>query len=243
MNPKRNNRHKRAFAARMAKAFWACGLAFLISACATVNRDAESSFRLRRGDLLFQDLDCGPLCDAIETVTQGVHGAKFSHVGMVSRSDKDGVYVIEAVSAGVIETPLEAFLARSSDLHGGSRVVVGRVAQALRKLVPRAIESARRQLGKTYDSEFTVDNESFYCSELVYEAFREANNGVVVFDLAPMTFNDPATGKPFSAWVEYYAALGVPIPEGEPGLNPGGISRSKNIEIVHAFGIPYGWSE
>ena len=37
----------------------------------------------RTGDLLFQDIDCGGLCDAIEKVTAGVKGYHFSHVGLV----------------------------------------------------------------------------------------------------------------------------------------------------------------
>ncbi len=53
-----------------------------------------------------------------------------------------------------------------------------------------------------------------------------------------MTFNDPDTQEPFPIWVEYYKKLGEPIPEGEPGLNPGGISRSIYIDIVHYYGKP-----
>jgi hypothetical protein len=53
-----------------------------------------------------------------------------------------------------------------------------------------------------------------------------------------MTFIDPATGKFFPAWVDYYAELGIPIPEGKPGLNPGGMSREDCVQIVHSFGRP-----
>jgi len=42
-------------------------------------------------------------------------------------------------------------------------------------------------------------------------------------------------------WKTYFAELGVPVPEGKPGLNPGGISRSPVLRIVHAYGIPAGW--
>src|SRR5690554_5695872 len=77
-----------------------------------------SGFELAPGDLLFQDLDCGPPCDAIETVTEGVDGAKFSHLGVISRWARGEWMVLEAVSAGVVETPLSAFLARSADAEG-----------------------------------------------------------------------------------------------------------------------------
>jgi hypothetical protein len=42
-------------------------------------------------------------------------------------------------------------------------------------------------------------------------------------------------GKEFSSIKEaeeYYKSLGVEIPEGLPGCNPGGISTSKKIKII-----------
>jgi uncharacterized protein YycO len=194
------------------------------------------------GDLLFQDLDCGPLCDAIETVTQGVDGAHFSHLGMVARAGAEGIVVIEAVSAGVVETPLKEFLGRSADAHGRPKVLVGRLREPYRALIPKAATAADQFLGKPYDDIYVIDDTAFYCSELVYEAFRRANDGAPVFSLEPMTFIDPATGRTFPAWADYYAKLEHAIPEGEPGLNPGGISRSPKVEIVHAYGRPAGWS-
>ncbi len=199
------------------------------------------SFAPEPGDLLFQDLDAGPLCDAIEAVTQGCRGAKFSHVGLVA-GEKDGqVVVIEAVSAGVKVTPLEQFLARSRDARGRPKVVVGRLVPAHRHLIPRALDEGAALLGKPYDKVFAIGNEGYYCSELVYEAFRRANGGRPVFDLAPMTFRDPATGAMLPAWAGYFRKLNAPIPEGQPGVNPGGISRSPAIRIIHAYGRPTGW--
>lgn len=193
------------------------------------------------GDLLFQDLDAGPLCDAIEAVTQGCRGAKFSHVGIAARPKDGQVVAIEAVSAGVKVTPLGEFLARSHDARGRPKVVVGRLRPAYRYLIPRALDEANALLGKPYDKVFAIGNDGYYCSELVYEAFRRANAGRPVFDLAPMTFKDPATGEPMTAWVEYFHKLDAPIPEGQPGINPGGISRSPCVRIIHAYGTPAGW--
>ncbi len=41
---------------------------------------------MKEGDLLFQDLDSSPVCDAIELVTPGYKGANFSHIGIVVAS-------------------------------------------------------------------------------------------------------------------------------------------------------------
>lgn len=198
-------------------------------------------FEPEPGDLLFQDLDAGPLCDAIEAVTEGVRGAKFSHVGMAARAKDGQAIVLEAGGGGVKTTPLDEFLARSHDARGRPKVVVGRLRPAYRPLIPRALDEAAALLGTPYDKVFAIGNDGFYCSELVYEAFRRANGGRPLFDLAPMTFRDPATGAMLSAWADYFRKLDAPIPEGQPGLNPGGISRSPALRIVHAYGRPTGW--
>jgi len=198
-------------------------------------------FTPQPGDLLFQDLDSGPLCDAIERVTEGCRGAKFSHVGLVTRPEGGRPRVIEASHAGVRIVPLADFLARSHDAAGRPKVVVGRLLPQHRGLIPPALDAATALLGTPYDQVFAIGNDRYYCSELVYEAFRTANEGRPLFDLAPMTFKDPATGAAVPAWEDYFRKLGVPIPEGQPGINPGGISRSPKIRIVHAYGTPTGW--
>lgn len=212
-----------------------------IAGCQSSRYRGADAFTPQPGDLLFQDIDCGPLCDAIETVTQGIDGAHFSHVGIVSRTDGPEPLVIEAVSAGVIETPLSEFLARSKDATGNPKVLVGRLDAAHRPLIPEALRVASSFLNVPYDDVYAIDNSSLYCSELMYEAFRQANGNRPVFALHPMTFKDPQTGEFFPPWVEYYASLGVAVPEGEPGLNPGSISREPAVQVVHAYGRPEGW--
>lgn len=189
------------------------------------------------GDLLLQDLDCGAMCEAIERVTTGYKGANFSHVGIAARNDAGEVVVIESVSAGVKITDLLDFLARSSDAAGRPKAAVGRLKKRYRDLAFPAVEQALSLKGKPYDKVFAIDNDAYYCSELVYEAFMRANDGKPVFKLKPMTFKDPDTGHVFSVWQEYYSKLGVSVPEGRPGINPGGISRSPALRIVHSYGL------
>ncbi|MBN1809382.1 MAG: hypothetical protein JW909_09970 [Planctomycetes bacterium] len=197
-----------------------------------------AGFSPQPGDLLFQDLDAGPLCDAIEKVTSGFRGAQLSHVAVFVASP-DGV--IEAMPAGVVRTPLHDFLARSSDPGGNPKVIVGRLLPRFTHLVPAALAAAEACLGKPYDDVFAVGNDKYYCSELVYEIFRTANGGRPLFELRPMTFNDPETGAVFPAWADYFRKLDSPVPEGRPGINPGGVSRSPALRIVHVYGKPSGW--
>lgn len=199
----------------------------------------HSRFQLKPGDLLFQDSDCGPFCTSIEKVTMGVQGSKFSHVGMVIPNENGEIVVIEAISAGVVETHLDSFFMRSFDDNNNSKVVVGRIKD--QSLIPDAIQFAKTKIGIPYDDVFDLSNDKYYCSELIYDAFKFANNNQPIFQLQKMTYIDPETNQIFPIWEDYFHQLDVPIPEGKPGLNPGGMSTSKMIEIVHFYGIPDGY--
>ncbi len=201
----------------------------------------SASFQLMEGDLLFQDSDCGPFCDAIEKVTEGINGAKFSHVGLVIRNDDNELVVIEAITDGVVITCLESFFARSYDNNNNSKIVVGRLKEMHRNLIPEAIEFSKTKLDLPYDDVFNISNNKYYCSELIYEAYKHANDDQPIFELQPMTYKDPETNATFSIWEDYFNNLNVPIPEGKPGLNPGSMSKSTYIEIVFLYGKPQGY--
>ncbi len=218
-------------------------LAALLAApgCCSLRSSGGARFVPEAGDLLFQDLDGCPFCDAVEKVTRGHGGADITHVGIVARDTDGEIIVLEAIQEAVVATSLDAFLGRSRDADGNPKVLVGRLRHGYRHLIPAALAEASSLRGKPYDKVFDMHNDAYYCSELIYECFRHANGGIPIFDLGPMTFVDPDTQETFPAWKTYFAELGVPIPEGKPGLNPGGISRSPVLRIVHAYGIPAGW--
>jgi hypothetical protein len=218
-------------------------ICLLAAGCRQGISGKNGTFTLQEGDLLFQDLDCGPLCDAIEKVTTGYNGAKFTHVGIVAKDGNDSFVVIEAVSGGVHATPLEDFLNKSFDAENRPKVAVGRLKPAFTHLIPSAIKNASALKGKPYDKGFVINNDAYYCSELVYEAFLRVNDNKPVFTLQPMTFKDPDTGVVFPPWQEYFSLLNIPVPEGRPGINPGGISRSPVLNIVYLYGTPDGWKK
>lgn len=210
-------------------------VSFLIIWLVTISLySGAQDFQYRTGDLLFQDLDCGRLCDAIEKVTPPVHGKHFSHVGMVYVV-QDSVWVIEAIDKDVHLTPLDHFLQRRKDADGNPKVIIGRLKKAYSHLNARAIAFAVKQRGVPYDDDFLMNNGKYYCSELVYEAYKEANDKREFFNLYPMTYKDPATGKTDPAWKHYFKDLGEKIPEGRPGCNPGSIALSDAVEIVKEF--------
>jgi hypothetical protein len=207
---------------------------FTITVIAQENLGNPKTFEYKSGDILFQDLDCGDLCTAIETVTEGVDGKSFSHLGLVHVYN-DSVVVIEAIGKSVQVTPIQVFVNRNSDDKGNPKIVVARLNSEYAKLNTKALEFAVAQLGAPYDDAFLYDNGSYYCSELIYDAYKSANGNQPFFELTPMTFKDPATAEMFPVWVEYYENLKMSIPEGELGCNPGGISRSEKLQVVTSF--------
>ncbi len=202
-------------------------IAILFGACG----QTDNSTQLKHGDLLFQDLNCGDLCDAIESVTEGVNGRDFSHCAMVVTIN-DTLKVVEAIGSGVQVNTLKAFYARSGDSLGLKNIVVARLKPAYRNLIDKASEFALSKLGQAYDDTYVLDNDKWYCSELLYESYRVASDDEAFFEVSAMTFKEPNSDEFFPAWIEYFNDLGEEIPEGEPGLNPGSISRSEKIEIL-----------
>jgi len=198
--------------------------------------DAQSwrTFHYQSGDLLFQDLDCGELCDAIEAVTPGLNGKHFSHLALVYVK-RDSAFVIEAIGNDVHVTSISSFLQRQLDDDGNPKIVVGRLKKTYQHLNDAAINFALQQLGKEYDNAFIYNNGKYYCSELIYDAYKAANGGTPFFKLSPMTFKDPKTKRNFPAWETYYKNLQMNIPEGLPGCNPGSIATSEKIDILKSF--------
>ena len=88
---------------------------------------------LKTGDFLFQSMNCGPLCEAINEVTAGYQGHDFSHLGMVYLKN-DSIYVIEAAGTAVKITPYETFKTYTTQ-----KMFVGRLKRKYRVLIPEAI--------------------------------------------------------------------------------------------------------
>jgi hypothetical protein len=180
---------------------------------------------LRTGDILFQNLDCGDLCDAIEKVTKSYGGRQLSHIGLVEIID-DNIYVLEAIGDRVQRTRLSKFSSRSNN-----EILVGRIKKRYNDIIPKAITFVIQKLNVPYDDVFLYDNNKYYCSELLYDAFKAANSDDDFFSLQPMTFKQPGSETYFPVWVDYYKKRNMDIPEGAPGINPGGISMSRKLDV------------
>lgn len=213
--------------------YWLLIIGFVVGS-AHAYAQSENGFSFKTGDLIFQDLDCGGLCDAIEAVTPVLGNKHFSHIGLVYNRH-DTTYIIEAIGKDVHLTLLDSFIFRQINTSGQPQIVVGRLKKQYQLLNAKAIKFALKQIGKPYDDEFIYNNGKYYCSELIYDAYKAANKNHPLFTLSPMTFKDPTTNTTNTVWADYYQKLGKEIPEGKLGCNPGSIATSDKIDIVAYF--------
>ena len=199
-------------------------LTFILFSNLVIVRAQDSTFK--NGDLVFADLDCGELCDAIEAVTSGAKGQKFSHVGIIYRMG-DSVLVVEAIGEKVQMSRYYQFKARTN-----KPIYHARIHEYYYPILPNVMDFVLNQLNVPYDEEYKYDNGKYYCSEFIYDAFRVANHYEPVFDLEPMTFKQPGSNEYYPAWVKHFKKLRIPIPEGEAGISPGSLSKSNKLVEV-----------
>ncbi|MEG0789458.1 MAG: YiiX/YebB-like N1pC/P60 family cysteine hydrolase [Alistipes sp.] len=201
------------------------GIALIVVSC------AHNTYSVETGDLLFQVNKSSNLANAITAVTSSRDNLNFSHVAIVV-VEKNNCYALEAASEeGVRLTPLSDFLRSSAKIEGRPAVMVAR----LRANAPirAAVERAKEYLNQPYDWSYLPHNGKMYCSELVYESYRDSL-GNPLFTARPMTFRN-AHGETAAFWVAHFASLGEPIPEGVMGTNPGDLSKEPTLEVVYRY--------
>ena len=181
---------------------------------------------LKNGDLLFVTAKENGLSGAINNVTQKQKNASFDHIGILQK-DKNGVFVLHAAPKnGSQKQNLNEFL--KDQANDEQKVVVYRLKPEFQKAIPNAIEKANSMLGKPYNFNYILDDNSYYCSDFIERSFRKDH----IFKLEPMTFIDPKIGKTNAFWEEFYAKKNLKVPEGEPGCNPNGLAASEKLDRI-----------
>lgn len=181
---------------------------------------------LKNGDLLFVTAKETGLSGAINNVTQKQETASFDHIGILEKEGNKMFVLHAAPKGGSQKQDFKDFI--KDQKEDGQRVVVYRLKPEYQKAIPKALQKANSMLGKPYNFNYILDENSYYCSDFIERAFRDES----VFKLEPMTFIDPKTGKTNTFWEEFYKKKNVKVPEGEPGCNPNGLAGSDKLERV-----------
>ena len=207
---------------------------FILLSC---NRSKQNNnFKIKQGDLLFQNTGTGEIDTAIKDVTATSFSKNYSHVGMALQKDEKW-FVVEAVpKKGICQTPLKKFLNRNKNKFNKSQTTVARLDRYYRPYISKAIAYGIERINTPYDEIFLWDDTSYYCSELIYKMFssQDLPKDSIPFRTHPMTFND-STGNPMPSWATYYEIRNQPIPEGVEGTNPNLMASSPRIKFVHDY--------
>ena len=196
----------------------------------------KNNFEIKEGDLFFQNTGTGEIDNAIKNVTATKLSKNYSHVGMAMK--KDGKwFVLESIpKEGICQTPLVKFLNRNKNKFNKSQTTVARLDNYYQAYISKAIEYGTERINKPYDDIFLWDDDSYYCSELVYKMFssQDLPTDSIPFLTHPMTFND-SKGNPMPSWENYYKIRNQPIPEGIEGTNPNLMASSSRIKFIHDY--------
>ena len=188
---------------------------------------------LQKGDLLFQLRTGGELEYVISRLFAGYNNMALNHVGIYCGNGE----LVEAIMPQVKTTAVDHFIQRSvADTQNRPCVLQARLIPEYAHLTDAAVTFARELINEPYDNQYCDKRKGWYCSELVLEAFRYANDGCFVFPQTPMGFRDLETGELFPYWAKLYQKAGKPVPEGEPGSHPALLSRSEKLDVINISG-------
>ncbi|WP_426479836.1 YiiX/YebB-like N1pC/P60 family cysteine hydrolase [Chryseobacterium sp. CBSDS_008] len=204
-------------------------LSCLIITLVQCNNARSANVQLQNGDLLFVTAKESGLSGAINNVTQKQKTASYDHIGILEKEGNKMFVLHAAPKGGSQKQDLKDFI--KDQKQEGQQVMVYRLKPEYRKVIPAAVKKAESMLGKPYNFNYILDENSYYCSDFVERAFRDNH----IFKLEPMTFIDPKTGKTNTFWEEFYSKKNLKVPEGELGCNPNGLAGSDKLERVGNF--------
>ncbi|MDH5826022.1 YiiX/YebB-like N1pC/P60 family cysteine hydrolase [Sphingobacterium faecium] len=195
---------------------------FLFLTQLTIGQQTHST-NLINGDLIFVGAEQKNLSGAINRVTQRDTNSSFDHIGIIE-INKDSIFVLHASSkSGTIREKIQDFF--KTQKNGRNDLVIFRLKQPYDKSIPIAITAAKQMLGKPYNWSYILNENSYYCSDFIERAFRSYH----IFQLEPMTFINPTTGKTDDFWINFYHKQGIEVPEGKSGCNPNGLAASDKL--------------
>ena len=182
------------------------------------------TLKFNTGDLLFVVSEQTDFEKSIVEVTKNEkQDFNFTHIGIINVTDT-GIFIVEAV-------PKKGVIYSTINNYDSTKFVIGKLKPKYKKYADAAVKRACSHLGKGYDYAFDFENNLYYCSELVYDAFVFASKNPHFFETPNMTFKKDGSNEYVPFWVEYFEKQNLPIPEGKPGINPTGLSHAKQLTI------------
>lgn len=203
--------------------------------CRKSQEPAVSEPRVETGDLLFVGIPMnygdGDMAQAIADATSSGDSINFIHTAILEVDENDAVWVIDATIAHGVDRHLLDTLFSDFTLHRGGIATFEVMRLKDNSNAAAYVEQAKVFLGEPYDHYFMTFNGRHYCTELISDAYVDAD-GHRWFEPQPMNFKNQEGEYP-SYWVRLFDSLGEPIPQGELGTNPQDIHASP--DLVHVL--------
>lgn len=192
------------------------------------NNFPNNRLTLENGDLIFVGVENDNLSEAINQVTQTNENINFDHVGLIEKT-KNKISILHAApKKGSNKESLKDFYNRSNQ-----PLVIYRLKNEYKNSIPDAITTANEMLGKPYNWEYILNEDSYYCSDYIERAFRKDS----IFNLIPMNFKDPKTNEIHQFWSEFYEHLNLEVPQDAPGTNPNQLAQSNKLQKIGTLKI------
>ena len=91
--------------------------------------------------------------------------------------------------------------------------------------IEKVINQAKKFVGYKYNNLFLPNLENkLYCSELIHQAFKFANNNKFYFEEHTLNYIDLVTNKIPDYWLNLYKRNNIKIPQGQKGSHPNNLS-------------------
>lgn len=181
---------------------------------------------LQHGDLIFVGAQKEELSGAINRVTQQSKNRNFDHIGIIERNS-DSIFVLHAAPYGGSQREeLSHFYISQTEKN--NRIVIFRLKTNYQYSINNAISTAKELVGKPYNWNYILNDDTLYCSDFIERAFRKDK----IFNLIPMNFKNSDTGKIDEFWVDFYAKKNLDVPQDQPGTNPNQLAESEKIEEI-----------
>lgn len=186
---------------------------------------------IKEGDIILQTI-LGTQGMAIIAASS----SPYTHMGFI-KTGGAGPVVVEAVGP-VKETPLAQWISRGV----GQRITILRLKEITPEIAKKAAAAAKRHYGKPYDFYFLPDKKSFYCSELVREAYLGAGIALGKLQKVGELTESSAMNTIIEERWQYYppctAKPGITLEEcrkiimGQELITPASIARDAQLQTV-----------
>ena len=180
-------------------------------------------YQPKEGDIIFQSLpNASDLVKAIE----GVSDSPYSHCGIILK--KDNKWFVNEAIMDVHSTPLLSFIARGR----GKRFAIYRLTEQYQHHVKSVITELDKYQGKPYDFRYRLEDAEIYCSELIYNAYKDATNQ----NLGVCKKLGDLNWKPYKETIlEHEGKQTIPLER--LMITPIELSKAEQLEKVYSYGL------